>query len=57
MNLRFMQRKKLYTDEERTGLGEISEKNRNQKEEWRDGATTVSDLYPSTCLTSTLHPV
>jgi len=42
----------LYTDEKSTGIGETKEeKNRTSKGRIKDGAPTLSDLYPSTCPT------
>jgi len=39
-------------DEKSTELGEINEnrKVKREKKGWRDGAATLSDFYPSTCL-------
>jgi len=44
-------------DEKSTELGEIKYENRKfQKEEWRDSAATLSDLYSSTCLSWEVLP-
>jgi len=48
------QHKQFIYRRENTELGEIKDE-KNEKSEGRDGADTLtlSDLYPSTCLTST----